>query len=109
MERGPESKEADEQVSETVFKQIFIQRTLQEVERFEEDFQKMSVGEGRDIAYSVVTGLKPGSSQCLSCCRDTRTEREVRMEEKEAMERVERVRVKDHLMQKVGKKRKKTV
>ena len=29
------------------------------MERFEEDFQKLSVGEGRDIAYSVVTGLKP--------------------------------------------------
>ena len=59
VERGPGSEGADEQVSEAVFKQIFIPRTLQEVERFEEDFQKMSVGEGRDIAYSVVTGLKP--------------------------------------------------
>ena len=29
--------------------------------------------------------------------------------EKEAMEKMERVRVKDHLMQKVGKKRKKIV
>ena len=57
---------AEEEVSEAVFKQIFIPRTLQEVERFEEDFHKMSIGEGQDIVYSTVTGLKPDLSGAQS-------------------------------------------
>ena len=57
--REPGSQQAEELVSEAVFKQIFIPRTLQEVEKYEEDFQKMRLGEGRDIAYSVVTGMRP--------------------------------------------------
>ena len=55
-------QDAEEEVSEAVFKKIFIPRTLQEVDRFEEDFQKMHVGEGQDIVYSTVTGLKPDLS-----------------------------------------------
>ena len=67
VERVPGTERAEEQVSEAVFKQIFIPRTLQEVERFEEDFHKMSIGEGQDIAYSVVTGLRPDltGAQCV--------------------------------------------
>ena len=66
-EREPGNQEAEDLVSEAVFKQIFIPRTLQDVEKFEEDFQKMRVGEGRDIAYSVVTGLRPDltGAQCV--------------------------------------------
>ena len=67
VEREPGSQEAEDLVSEAVFKQIFIPRTLQEVEKFEEDFQKMRMGEGRDIAYSVVTGMRPDltGAQCV--------------------------------------------
>ena len=36
------------------------------VEKFEEDFDKMCVGEGQDIAYSTVTGLKPDLSGAQS-------------------------------------------
>ena len=62
VEREPGDRAPEEEVSEAVFKQIFIPRTLAQVERFEEDFDKMRIGEGQDIAYSTVTGLKPDLS-----------------------------------------------
>ena len=49
-----------------VFKQIYIPRTLAEVDKFEEDFDKMQKGQGQDIAYSTVTGLKPDLSGAQS-------------------------------------------
>ena len=57
---------AEDEVAEAVFKQIFIPRSLQEVVKFEEDFHKMSIGEGQDIVYSTVTGLKPDLSGAQS-------------------------------------------
>ena len=60
--REPGDLAAEEEVSEAVFKQIFIPRTLAEVEKFEEDFEQMRIGQGQDIAYSTVTGLKPDLS-----------------------------------------------
>ena len=56
--REPGDQGAQEEVSEAVFKQIFIPRTLTEVTRYEEDFEKMQMGQGEDIAYFSVTGLK---------------------------------------------------
>ena len=32
------------------------------MEKFEEDFEQMRIGQGQDIAYSTVTGLKPDLS-----------------------------------------------
>ena len=64
--RESEGQAAEDEVSEAVFKQIFIPRTLAEVDKFEEDFEKMRIGQGRDIAYSTVTGLKPDLSGAQS-------------------------------------------
>ena len=61
VRREPD-RAAEDEVSEAVFKQIFIPRTLAEVDKFEEDFDKMRIGFGQDIAYSTVTGLKPDLS-----------------------------------------------
>lgn len=61
-ERGPGEVSAEDEVSEAVFQQIFIPRTLDEVVRFEQDFEKMQLGQGEDIVYSTVTGLKPDLS-----------------------------------------------
>ena len=60
--RGSEDRAAEEEVSEAVFKQIFIPRTLTEATKYEADFEKMQIGEGQDIAYQTVTGLKPDLS-----------------------------------------------
>ena len=60
--REPGDQGAEEEVSEAVFKQIFIPRTLTEVTKYEEDFEKMQMGQRVDIAYSSVTGLKPDLS-----------------------------------------------
>ena len=46
------------QVSEEVFKQVFIPRTLDEVDRFERDPLLVARGQGDDIAYQVVTGMR---------------------------------------------------
>ncbi len=56
--RGPGEVSAEDEVSEAVFQKIFIPRTLDEVVRYEQDFEKMQSGQGEDIAYSTVTGLK---------------------------------------------------
>lgn len=64
--RQPGDIQAEEKVSEAVFKQIFIPRTLAEVAKFEEDFENMQIGQGQDIAYSTVTGLKPDLSGAQS-------------------------------------------
>ena len=57
--RGLGEQSAEDEVSEAVFQQIFIPRTLDEVATFEQDYEKMQSGRGEDIAYSIVTGLKP--------------------------------------------------
>ena len=62
VRRNPGGQGAEDEVSEAVFRQIFIPRTLAEVDKFEEDFDKMRIGQGKDIAYSTVTGLKPDLS-----------------------------------------------
>ena len=62
VSRGVELISAEEEVSEAVFQQIFIPRTLDEVATYEQDYKKIQSGEGRDIAYSTVTGLKPDLS-----------------------------------------------
>ena len=64
--RQPGDNQAEDKVSEAVFKQIFIPRTLAEVAKFEEDFENMQIGRGQDIAYSTVTGLKPDLSGAQS-------------------------------------------
>ena len=60
--RGLGETSAEDEVLEAVFQQIFIPRTLDEVATFEQDYEKMRSGQGEDIAYSVVTGLKPDLS-----------------------------------------------
>lgn len=60
--RSLDKKSAEEEVSEAVFQQIFIPRTLDEVVTYEQDYEKMQSGHGEDIAYPTVTGLKPDLS-----------------------------------------------
>ena len=57
-----DKKSAEEEVSEAVFQQIFIPRALDEVVRYEKDYESVQSGQGEDIAYSTVTGLKPDLS-----------------------------------------------
>lgn len=80
--REPGDQGTEEQVSEAVFKQIYIPRTLAEVDKFEEDFDKMCKGQGQDIAYSTVTGLKPDLSgaQSVPELLQNRTEAGVKVE-----------------------------
>ena len=49
---------AMEEVSEAVFQQVFIPRTLDEVSAFERDYQDRRQGKGGDILYPTVTGMK---------------------------------------------------
>ena len=53
---------AEEEVSEAVFRQIFIPRALDEVVRYEQHYESVQLGQGEDIAYPTVTGLKPDLS-----------------------------------------------
>ena len=59
-----------QQVSEEVFRQVFIPRTLDEVDTFERDPLLVARGQGEDIAYQIVTGMRedlsgPGSTPKL--------------------------------------------
>jgi RIO kinase 1 len=56
--RDLNDKTADEEVSEAVFKNVFIPRSLNEVVRFEKDKEDIESGQKLDIAYQTVTGLK---------------------------------------------------
>lgn len=80
--REPGDQGTEEEVSEAVFKQIYIPRTLAEVDKFEEDFDKMRKGQAQDIAYSTVTGLKPDLSgaQSVPELLQKRTETDVEVE-----------------------------
>ena len=46
------------QVSEEVFKHVFIPRTLDEVVTYERDADMVAKGQGEDLAYQTVTGMK---------------------------------------------------
>lgn len=60
--RGTVGRSAEDEISEAVFQQVFIPRTLDEVVTFEQDYEKMQSGQGEDIAYPTVIGLKPDLS-----------------------------------------------
>ena len=63
QERGKERNVTEEEkVSEAIFKQVYIPRSLNEVMRWEQDLIDMQSGEKVDIAYQTVTGLKPDLS-----------------------------------------------
>lgn len=47
-----------EEVSEAVFQQVFIPRTLDEVSSYERDYEQRQQGEAEDILYQTVTGMK---------------------------------------------------
>ncbi len=51
-------KSAEEEVSEAVFQQVFIPRTLDEVATFEKDYREQQSGKETDILYRTVTGLR---------------------------------------------------
>ena len=53
---------AEEEVSEAVFQNVFIPRTLNEVVDFERDYNNVQEGMKQDIAYQTVTGLRPDLS-----------------------------------------------
>lgn len=53
---------AEEQVAEAVFQRVFIPRTLDEVVKYEEDYERLQKGGGGDIAYQTITGMKPDLS-----------------------------------------------
>ena len=46
------------QVSEEVFKRVYIPRTLDEVVTYERDADMVAKGQGGDLAYQTVTGMK---------------------------------------------------
>ena len=52
----------EEEVSEAVFQNVFIPRTLNEVVDFERDYNNVQEGTQQDIAYQTVIGLKPDLS-----------------------------------------------
>ena len=49
---------AEEEISEAVFQQVYIPRTLDEVATYEKDFEKIQSGQGEDLAYHTITGMK---------------------------------------------------
>ena len=49
---------AQEEVSEAVFQQVFIPRTLDEVVKYEEHYEDVQLGRQSDILYPIVTGMK---------------------------------------------------
>ena len=50
---------AGEEIAEAVFQKLFIPRTLDEVLRYEEDFERTKDGEGvEDLMYHTITGMK---------------------------------------------------
>lgn len=51
-------KSAEEEVSEAVFQQVFIPRTLDEVATFEKDYREKQSGKDTDVLYQTVTGMK---------------------------------------------------
>lgn len=48
---------AEDEISEAVFQKVFIPRTLDEVERYEEDYERTREGGGGDIVYRTITGM----------------------------------------------------
>ena len=56
------SKSVEDEVSEAVFQNIFIPRSLTEVPSFEQDVNQIQSGQPLDIAYQTVTGLRPDLS-----------------------------------------------
>lgn len=59
----------EEQVAEAVFQHLFIPRTLDEVAKYEEDYKRLQEGggEGGDIVYQTITGMKEDLSGPRSC------------------------------------------
>lgn len=56
----PQDAAAEEEIAEAVFHKVFIPRTLEEVVKYEEDYQRLQEGGGRggDILYQTITGMK---------------------------------------------------
>lgn len=63
---------AEEQVAEAVFQQVFIPRTLDEVAKYEEDYERLQKGGGGDIVYQTITGMKPDLSGPVGSIRGAR-------------------------------------
>ncbi|XP_049808207.1 serine/threonine-protein kinase RIO1 [Schistocerca nitens] len=61
--RTLEETTAQEQIEEEVFKKAYIPKNLQEVVDFERDITKAKAGEGEDLTYKTITGLKSDLSQ----------------------------------------------
>ncbi len=54
---------AGEEIADAVFQNVFIPRTLDEVVKYEEDYEKTkSGGGGEDILYHTITGMKSDMS-----------------------------------------------
>ena len=64
--RGVEEETPEETVKEEVFKKAYIPRTLEQVVDFERDAQKAKEGQGGEILYSTITGLKPDLTGVLA-------------------------------------------
>lgn len=72
----PALETAEDEIAEAVFQKVFIPRTLDEVVKYEEDYQRMQGGGGGggggDILYQTITGMKsdlsgPRSQPQLLC------------------------------------------
>ena len=58
VSRGHSEKTAEESVTEAVFQKIFIPRTLDDVAKYEDDYEMVQQGKTDEFAYTTVTGLK---------------------------------------------------
>ncbi|XP_078357842.1 serine/threonine-protein kinase RIO1-like [Oculina patagonica] len=64
--RGVEQETPEEAVKEEVFKKAYIPRTLEQVVDFEKDAERAKEGQGEQILYSTLTGLKPDLTGVLA-------------------------------------------
>lgn len=57
-ERPVSEVTAEEEIAEAVFQKVFIPRTLDEVVKYENDYERMKEGGGEDIVYRTIMGMK---------------------------------------------------
>ena len=56
--RPPDEKTAEDEIAEAVFQKVFIPRKLDEVAKYEEDYERMKEGGvGEDVLYQTITGM----------------------------------------------------
>ncbi|XP_028406299.1 serine/threonine-protein kinase RIO1-like [Dendronephthya gigantea] len=77
LSRSEETKNAEDEVKEEVFKNAFIPRTLEAVLDFENDMEKAREGDTEEILYRTLTGMKAdlsGAQERPVLLQDSQTE-----------------------------------